>query len=149
MSDKIYSKKTHSISRTENCKNTFSLTINFFELSFEIGTCKLVDVFGFFPLIKAIKTKISIPQYNKGDFCIRLNNQNVKGGEIYNYNDRAYIGGVDFKNSQIYYDANNKIICIGEIDYKHKVIKVNNYIICVLDQKGILRCLYVMFDRIE
>ena len=69
--------------------------------------------------------------------------------EIYNYNDMAYTEGIDFKNSQIYYDDSNKIICIGEIDYKYRVIKVNNYIVCALDQKGILRCLYIMFDRIE
>ena len=149
MNEKVYSTKTHSISRTEYCENTFSLTINFFELSFEVDTYKLIDVVGFFPLIKAIKTKISIPQYNKGDYCIRLNNQNIKSGEIYNYNDIAYTEGVDFKNSRIYYDTSNKIICIGEIDYKHMVIKVNDYIVCVLDQKGILRCLYIMFDRIE
>jgi len=149
MNDKIYSKKNHSISKTEKCEDTFSLTINFFELAFEIDTLKLVDVFGFFPLIKAIETNINLPSYIRGDYCIRLRNNDIKKDEIYSYNKVAYTNGSEFQNSKIYYDFEKKLICIGEIDFVYIAIMVNDNIVCILDENGILRCLYILIDRFE
>ncbi|MBQ9691104.1 MAG: hypothetical protein IJV62_03245, partial [Eggerthellaceae bacterium] len=129
--------------------DAFFLTINFLELAFDIKTKNLIDAFGFFPLINANKIHIELPPYENGDFTIRLHDENIISGAIYDYEKKAHSNEKGLMGTKIYYDEASKVICLGEIDFRHKSIKINNNIICTLDQEDILRCLYILIDEFK
>lgn len=143
---KIYNKKTHSINRNSDYNNTFSITINFFEMIYDWDSYRLVDICGFIPLIKAEKINIDLPIYTQGEFIIKLKKHNVKPGEIYDYNDIAFTNGIDFQNGKVYYDEKKGIICIGDINFNNIALMINNNIVCVIDDNNILRCLYILIE---
>ena len=60
MKNKIYNYNTHSLTRSNNHESVYLLTINFLELLFDYNTNELIDIYGFFPLVNAIKCNIDL-----------------------------------------------------------------------------------------
>lgn len=147
--EKVYNYKTHNLSCSNNKGRFYSLTINFVELLFDYHTNELIDIFGFFPLVNAIKCNIDLPEGRNAKFYINIsNNIKIKEKNIYNYSDVIVDKRKYLTDATIKFDEKKGIICIGEdsILKTDDVIKINKNIICIANIDNVLKCIYIIPD---
>lgn len=147
--EKVYNYKTHNLSCSNNKGRFYSLTINFVELLFDYHTNELIDIFGFFPLVNAIKCNIDFPKYINGKYYINtIPGIQIEENNIYEYNEVIVDNNGYFNNAIIKFDENKGIICMGEsiILETDNVIRINKNVICVVDFKNMLKCIYIIPD---
>lgn len=127
----------------------FSLAIDTLEMVFELETGKLLGIQGFFPLIQASKSNIYIPVCKKDNFLLHNFDLSMcKQNEIYDLVEKIpqtmkYFGKISIK-----YDKDKGIIQIGEeMQEQESIIKVNDNILCGIDQEMYLKCVYIIPTR--
>lgn len=149
MENKIYNYNTHSLNCSNNYESVYSLTINFLELLFDYKTNELIDIYGFFPLVNAIKCNIDLPEWKNAKFYINIsNNIQIKEKNIYNYGDVIVDKRRYLTDAIIKFDEKKGIICIGDASIlkTDDVIKINKNIICIANIDNILKCIYIIPD---
>jgi len=147
----IYDFTTHSLYYENQDINvpSFSLTIDTLEMVFELQTGKLLCIQGFFPLIQAFKSDIHLPVYDKTDYLLHnfdLSMCNQNG--VYDLTKKIPQTQKYFDKMSIKYDRVKGIIQIGkEMKEQGTTIKVNDNILCGLDQNLDLKCVYIIPTR--
>lgn len=148
MENMIYNFKTHSLYyENQNISvPNFSLAIDTLEMVFELETGKLVRVQGFFPIIKAIVCSIDFPVCKEKEFVLRNTDLSVyRQNEVYDIIQKIPQIRKYFEKQQIKYDKEKGIIQVGDEIQKGEVgIKVNDNIVCGLDNNLDLKCLYLI-----
>lgn len=147
----IYDFATHSL-YYENQRidvPNFSLTIDTLEMVFELRTGKLIYVQGFLPLIRASKSSINFPICTKGDYLLHdFDLSKCKQNAVYDLMKKIPATQKYFERMPVKYDAEKGIIQVGEeMKALETTIEVNDNLLCGLDQKLNLKCLYIIPTR--
>lgn len=148
MENMIYNFKTHSFyyeNQNIDVPN-FSLSIDTLEIVFELETGKLIRIQGFFPIIKAIVCSISLPTCEEKEFVLKNTDLSVyKQNGVYDIIQKIPQIKKYFDKIQIKYDKEKGIIQVGSEMQKGEVgIKINDNILCGLDNNLDLKCLYLI-----
>lgn len=151
MREMIYDFATHSL-YYENQRidvAMFSLTINFLEMFFELQTGKLLYIQGFFPLIQAVESNISLPPCVKGEYLLHNFDLSMcHQNEVYYLTKKIPQTQKYFENTTIKYDRKKGIIQVGEeMGENETSIEVNKQIVCGLDRNSDLKCIYIIPTR--
>ena len=148
MREMIYDFTTHSLYYTnkEISVSIFSLAIDTLEMVFELQTGKLIGIQGFLPLVQASNSKIFLPKFQKGEYLLqKFDLSKCNPNEVYDWTKIVPQTQKYFEKLSIKYDAENGIIQIGEtLSEQETAIKVNDNILCGLDQNLYLKCVYIM-----
>lgn len=148
MNEMIYAFKTHSLSyrNPDIDVSHFSLAIDTLELVFELQTGKLLGVQGFFPLIKANVCNVDFPKCKLGDYFLHnVDLSTFKKDDVYDLIHKIPQTKKYFEEMSVKYDKVKQIIQIGKNSSEgENLIKVNNNIVCGLDENFNLRCVYIM-----
>lgn len=151
MNEMIYDFTTHSLyyEKQDIDVPIFSLTIDTLEMVFELQTGKLLYIQGFFPIIMALKGNITLPVSKRGDYVLyNFDLAACKQNEVYDLINKIPRMKKYFEKVSIKYDREKGIIQIGEeIQEKETTIKVNDNILCGLDQNLDLKCIYIIPTR--
>lgn len=143
----IYEFKTHSIYYDSNdmmC-NTFSLTIDTLEMLFELKTGKFIGIQGYFPLLRAQKCKLTLPQIkNYNDYYL----DNVSGyrlGFTYDLTVEIPQTRTYFAKMNIKFDREKGIIQVGtNLGNNDKILKIDENIVLIFDHQNILKCIFIV-----
>lgn len=151
MREMIYDFTTHSFyyaNKDINVPN-FSLAIDTLEMVFELQTGKLIGIQGFFPLIQASKSTICLPVFQNGDYILdKFYLSTCNSNEVYDLIKKIPQTKKYFEKISIKFDKEKGIIQIGETVKEHEpTIKVNDNIMCSLDQNLDLKCVYIIPTR--
>ena len=137
----IYHFTTHSLYYTnkEISVSIFSLAIDTLEMVFELQTGKLIG-------IQASNSKIFLPKFQKGEYLLqKFDLSKCNPNEVYDWTKIVPQTQKYFEKLSIKYDAEKGIIQIGEtLSEQETAIKVNDNILCGLDQNLYLKCVYIM-----
>lgn len=151
MREMVYDFATHSLYYENQSIDVamFSLTIDTLEMFFELQTGKLLYIQGFFPLIRAVKSNISLPPCVKGDYLLHnFDLSTCNQNEIYYLTKKIPQTRKYFENTSIKYDRKKGIIQVGEeMGEKETTIKVSDQILCGLDRNSDLKCIYIIPTR--
>lgn len=148
MREMIYDFTTHSLYYTnkEISVFIFSLDIDTLEMVFELQTGKLIGIQGFFPLIQASKSNICLPIYQTGDYLLqKFDLSSCNPNEVYDLTKKIPQTQKYFGKISIKCDKEKGIIQIGEtLSEQETATKVNDNILCGLDQNLFFKCVYIM-----
>lgn len=151
MKEMIYDFSMHSLYyESQNMEiHSFSLAIDTLELVFEIQTGKLLYVQGFFPLIQATKNNINLPVCKKNDYFLHnFDLSTCEKNKVYDLTKKIPNTCRYFERIPTRYDEKRGIIQIGEEMKKNEMtIKVNDNILCGLDNNSDLKCIYILPTR--
>ena len=146
----IYEFNTHSIYLKEKYKKpTFSLMIDTLELVIDYLTRKVLNVQGFLPLIKAVKSKIILPEAPKGDYCIDyIDFSEINQFDVSSISKMIPKSKIYFENNEIVFDKEKGIIRLGLTDSRYdKYIKICDNVIIGYDGENIIKCIYIIPDK--
>lgn len=147
----IYDFATHSLYyNNENIDvPIFSLTINTLEMVYELQTGKLLYVQGFFPLVQALERNVFLPACVEGDYLLHNFDLSMcRQNEVYHLTKKIPQTRRYFEKTCIKYDRKKGIIQVGaKMGRKETAIKINNQIICGLDQNFDLKSIYIIPTR--
>ena len=148
MNHMIYDFKTHSLGYRNPDIEVFhfSLAIDTLELIFELQTGKMLGIQGFFPLIKANLCDIDFPDCKREDYILQNIDLSVfKKNEVYDLIYKIPQTKKYFEEMSVKYDKVKQIIQIGEnVREGENLLKVNNNIVCGLDERLDLKCVYII-----
>lgn len=151
MSEMIYDFEVHSLYYEDHNINVpiFSLAIDTLEMIFELKTGRLCYVQGFFPIVNSKKCRISIPICSAEGYTLQnIDLSLCKQNEVYDLKDKIPQTEKYFTMDSIKYDVMQGIIQLGgEFNFRDVVIKVNENIICVIDDEFILKGIYIIPNR--
>lgn len=148
MENMIYNFKTHSLyyENQDIGVPSFSLSVDTLEMVFELETGKLVRIQGFFPIIKASACSISLPICKEKEFVLKNTDLFAfRQNEVYDIVQKIPQIKKYFEKILIRYDKEKGIIQVGSELQKGEVgIKINDNILCGLDNNLDLKCLYLI-----
>lgn len=129
-----------------------TLTIDTLQLECDYIAGELLSVSGYFPLYRANRSTLEIPFCIDKGFTVQVRNVEYKPGMAYEYfkfypESKKYF--IKEELPIVTYDEKNKRILIGNTNTSNSNnIQINKNIICVLDEKGILKALLLQLDEV-
>ncbi|MGY3735558.1 hypothetical protein ACWOAN_02145 [Lactococcus taiwanensis] len=127
---------------------TFSLLLGTLELEYDFKNMELIGVSGYLPILEENKEKIVLENIVQENIVLQLpRNTEINVGDVWSLFDISPQMKKYFAPLNISYDGKKGIIQLGVNDKGNKrLLKVTNNIFCKLDNKGVIKCLFIHPD---
>lgn len=145
----IYEYKIHGLYYEKRLEApNFSLMIDTLEIFCELTSGTVIGIGGYFPLSKAVKCGISLPNWKTREYRFNVDFIGLyESGMAYDILEIIPKSKEYFNSNSIKFDKEKGVIFIGcELSEQEKGIRIDDNILLGFDIKGVLKCVYIIPD---